>query len=57
MISTSLGSGWIRLHPESLENIPEAKDLFRDPDMSSEQLKSEQQTLGWPPTGVEFVMS
>jgi len=28
LISASLGSGWIRLHPDSLENIPEAQDLF-----------------------------
>jgi pimeloyl-ACP methyl ester carboxylesterase len=28
LISASLGSGWIRLHPESLENIPEAQDVF-----------------------------
>ena len=27
-LSTALGPAWIRLHPESLENIPEAKDLF-----------------------------
>jgi pimeloyl-ACP methyl ester carboxylesterase len=28
LISASLGSGWIRLHPESLEDIPEAQDVF-----------------------------
>jgi pimeloyl-ACP methyl ester carboxylesterase len=28
LISASLGSGWIRLHPESLGNIPEAQDVF-----------------------------
>jgi pimeloyl-ACP methyl ester carboxylesterase len=28
LISASLGSGWIRLHPESLEDIPEAQDAF-----------------------------
>jgi pimeloyl-ACP methyl ester carboxylesterase len=28
LLSFSLGSGWIRLHPESLENIPEFQDLF-----------------------------
>jgi pimeloyl-ACP methyl ester carboxylesterase len=28
LISASLGSGWIRLDPESLENIPEAQDVF-----------------------------
>ncbi len=28
LISASLGAGWIRLHPESLEDIPESKDMF-----------------------------
>jgi pimeloyl-ACP methyl ester carboxylesterase len=28
LISASLGSGWIRLHPDSLEDIPEAQDVF-----------------------------
>jgi pimeloyl-ACP methyl ester carboxylesterase len=28
LISASLGSGWIRLHPDSLENIPEGQDAF-----------------------------
>jgi hypothetical protein len=28
LISASYGSGWLRLHPDSLGNIPEAKDLF-----------------------------
>jgi pimeloyl-ACP methyl ester carboxylesterase len=28
LISASLGSGWIRLHPESLEDIPEAQEEF-----------------------------
>ena len=28
LMSASLGSGWIRLHPESLEDIPEAQDVF-----------------------------
>ncbi|MGC2384928.1 MAG: alpha/beta hydrolase [Nitrososphaeraceae archaeon] len=28
LITASLGSGWIRLHPESLKNIPETYDPF-----------------------------
>ncbi len=28
LVSSSLGSGWIRLHPDSLENIPAAQDVF-----------------------------
>jgi len=28
LINASLGAGWIRLHPESIENIPEGQDFF-----------------------------
>jgi len=28
LISASLGSGWVKLHPDSLKNIPKAQDLF-----------------------------
>jgi pimeloyl-ACP methyl ester carboxylesterase len=28
LVSASLGAGWIRLHPDSVENIPEGQDLF-----------------------------
>jgi pimeloyl-ACP methyl ester carboxylesterase len=28
LASASLGGGWIRLHPDSLENIPEGQDFF-----------------------------
>ena len=28
LASASLGAGWIRLHPDSLENIPEGQDFF-----------------------------
>jgi len=28
LISASLGSGWIRLHPESIEDIPGTQDMF-----------------------------
>jgi pimeloyl-ACP methyl ester carboxylesterase len=44
LISASLGSGWIRLHPESLENIPEAKDLLSSitPNNNLKQVKAVQ---------------
>jgi pimeloyl-ACP methyl ester carboxylesterase len=44
LISVSLGSGWIRLHPESLENIPEAKDLLSSitPNNNLKQVKAVQ---------------
>ncbi|MEJ7640812.1 MAG: alpha/beta hydrolase [Candidatus Nitrosocosmicus sp.] len=28
LMSFSLGSEWIRMHPESIENIPDAQDFF-----------------------------
>ena len=28
LVNASLGEGWIRLHPESIENIPEGQDFF-----------------------------
>lgn len=28
LVSLSLGSEWIRLHPDSLDDIPEARDVF-----------------------------
>jgi pimeloyl-ACP methyl ester carboxylesterase len=28
LISSSLGSAWVKLHPNSLENIPTAEDMF-----------------------------
>ena len=28
LVNASLGPGWIRLHPESIENIPEGQDFF-----------------------------
>jgi pimeloyl-ACP methyl ester carboxylesterase len=46
LISNSLGSGWIRLHPESLETVPEVKDLFESitPNNSLKQIKA---VLNW----------
>jgi pimeloyl-ACP methyl ester carboxylesterase len=42
LISASLGPGWIRLHPESLETIPEAKDLLASitPNNNLKQIKA-----------------
>ena len=42
LISASLGPGWIRLHPDSLETVPEAKDLFDSitPNSSLKQIKA-----------------
>lgn len=42
LISNSLGSGWTRLHPESLETVPEVKDLFESitPNNSLKQIKA-----------------
>jgi pimeloyl-ACP methyl ester carboxylesterase len=28
LTNASLGAGWIRLHPDSLENVPEGQDFF-----------------------------
>jgi|SRR5215216_3414603 pimeloyl-ACP methyl ester carboxylesterase len=28
LVNASLGSGWVRLHPESLENVPEGQGFF-----------------------------
>jgi pimeloyl-ACP methyl ester carboxylesterase len=42
LISASLGPGWIRLNPESLETIPEAKDLLASitPNSNLKQIKA-----------------
>jgi pimeloyl-ACP methyl ester carboxylesterase len=42
LISATLGPGWIRLNPESLETIPEAKDLFDSitPNNNLKQIKA-----------------
>ncbi len=41
LVSASLGSGWIRLHPESLENIPRFEDTFSSiPTNTIEQQKN-----------------
>ena len=54
IISDNIGSGWIRLHPESLENIPEAKDLFRSitPDINVKQLKAVENWLATNWSGI-----
>jgi len=49
LISASYGSGWIRLHPDSLENIPEAKDLFSN--ISPNTLRGQYDAgIGWEAT-------
>jgi pimeloyl-ACP methyl ester carboxylesterase len=49
LISASLGSGWIRLHPESVKNFPEAKDLFAS--VSANTLKQQGNIgLAWEAT-------
>ena len=44
LMSQGLGSGWLKLHPNSLETmpIPEAKDLFRSitPNNNLKQIKA-----------------
>ena len=44
LISATLGSGWIRLNPDSLKTVPEAKDLFASitPNNSLKQIKAVQ---------------
>jgi hypothetical protein len=39
LTSASLGSGWIRLHPQTLENIPEAQQAFAS--ISSDIIKEQ----------------
>ena len=49
LISASYGSGWIRLHPDSLGNIPEAKDLFSK--VSPNTLRGQYNAgIGWEAT-------
>jgi pimeloyl-ACP methyl ester carboxylesterase len=49
LVSASLGAGWIRLHPDSVENIPEGQDLFASisPEAQEGQLNI---GLGWEAT-------
>lgn len=44
LISASLGSGWIKLHPDSLKNIPKAQQLFAS--VSTNTLE-QQANIGW----------
>jgi pimeloyl-ACP methyl ester carboxylesterase len=49
LISASLGSGWIKLHPDSLVNIPEAQDVFAS--VSLNTLKQQYNIgIGWEAT-------
>jgi pimeloyl-ACP methyl ester carboxylesterase len=57
LVAASLGSGWIRLHPEVLENIPTMQQA--KPGLSPEAMNN-QNNVGqewWQPTGVVPVMS
>lgn len=49
LISASYGSGWIRLHPESVENIPTAQEVFSSvsPDTIRGQFNA---GMGWEAT-------
>src|SRR5919199_4308542 len=49
LVSTSLGSGWIILHPESLRNIPTAQQAFASfsPNTVSGQYNAGYTTNNW----------
>jgi pimeloyl-ACP methyl ester carboxylesterase len=44
LVNASLGVGWIRLHPESIENIPEGQDFFAT---ISPEAQEEQANIGF----------
>jgi pimeloyl-ACP methyl ester carboxylesterase len=49
VISATLGSGWIRVHPDSLESIPEAQGVFAS--ISSNTIKQQFNIgIGWEAT-------
>jgi pimeloyl-ACP methyl ester carboxylesterase len=54
LISMSFGSGWIKLHPNYLETIPKAKDLFAGipPNTQMQQIKAVQSWMATNWTGV-----
>ena len=59
LVSASVGSGWLKLHPEVLENIPTDLQQMK-PGLSPEAMNN-QNNVGkhWEdnPTGVVLVMS
>ena len=54
ILSPSFGSGWLKLHPNFLETIPEAKDLFRSitPDNNLKQIKAVEDWMATNQSGV-----
>jgi pimeloyl-ACP methyl ester carboxylesterase len=52
LVSGSLGSGWIRLHPESVENIPENLTLRQaKPSLTLDAMKNQMNTgFAWEAT-------
>jgi pimeloyl-ACP methyl ester carboxylesterase len=44
LVNASLGAGWIRLHPESIENIPEGQSFF---DTISPEAQAGQANIGF----------
>jgi pimeloyl-ACP methyl ester carboxylesterase len=44
LINASLGAGWIRLHPESIKNIPEGQGFFAT---ISPEAQEGQANIGW----------
>jgi pimeloyl-ACP methyl ester carboxylesterase len=49
LVSASLGSGWIRLHPESVENIPDFQQA--KPGLSPDAMKNQMNTgFAWEAT-------
>ena len=49
LVSASLGSGWIRLHPESVENIPDFQQV--KPGLSPDAMKNQMNTgFAWEAT-------
>jgi pimeloyl-ACP methyl ester carboxylesterase len=49
LVSASLGSGWIRLHPESVENIPDLQQA--KPGLSPDAMKNQMNTgFAWEAT-------
>jgi pimeloyl-ACP methyl ester carboxylesterase len=54
LLSMSFGSGWIKLHPNYLENIPKAEDLFAGipPNTQMQQIKAVQSWMATNWTGV-----
>jgi pimeloyl-ACP methyl ester carboxylesterase len=59
LLSMSFGSGWIKLHPNYLETIPKAEDLFAGipPNTQMQQIKAVQSWMATNWTGVCEVLT